>query len=123
MTFKLNGNPLPYREFKTVKGAWSDYKQELLRRVIDLENQMDSAGAQFIGTPVHIDFTFSFDVKKGRSRKATMKHTERPCLEDLIKYVNAVAGKKLYIPESVISITARKQWTENPGTEFTIKRV
>jgi hypothetical protein len=120
MTYVLRGDPLPYREFKTVKNIWNEYKQEQLRRSIELERQMTTKS--MITGPVHIDYVFSFDVKKGQTRSLDVQHQSRPCVDDLIRYIHMLARERIYIPESVVSFSARKEYALEPGTQFIIRR-
>lgn len=121
MTFYIHGEPLPYREHKVIAGIWTDYKQEQLKRMIELESQMGDKKIRL--GPVHIDYVFSFDVMKGRKHKLTSRHTDRPALPDLIKYINAIAKDKLYDPESVVSFAAKKIYGLESVSSFTITPV
>jgi hypothetical protein len=118
MTYLVKGEPLPYREHKIIKGIWTDYKQEQLKRTIQLENQIDDRAVA--GGPVHVDFVFAFDLTVGRDKKLDSWHLERPTLDDLIRYINAISRNRIYIPERMISFTAKKCYSTEPHTEFTV---
>lgn len=122
MTYVISGEPLPLRDFKLIsRSVWSDYKEEQIIRALQLENQHNDR--PIIGGALKINFVFSFDVTKGRSRKITNKHTQRPCIEDLIRYINVLARDRVYIPESIVAVTACKQFSAHPCTEFTIEEL
>lgn len=121
MIYLLRGEPLAYREYKGYRAIWNDYKQEHLKRLIDLESQHGEKNP--IGGPIHIDYVFSFDVRAGRSHKITTRHTERPTIDDLIRFVNVLAKGRIFNPEAVVSFSARKIYSTEPHTSFTIRHI
>jgi Holliday junction resolvase RusA-like endonuclease len=122
MTYCISGEPLPFRDFKIHnRSIWTDYKETQVIRAIELENQ--HLDKPIIGGAIKLDIVFNFDVSKGRTRKITHHHTERPSIEDLIRYVNVLARDRLYIPENVVSVTATKRFSTKPCTEFKVEKV
>jgi hypothetical protein len=121
MVYTIVGEPQPYRDFKHNRSVWCDYKEEQVRRAISLENQ--HGDRKVIGGAIKLDVVFSFDVTKGRSRKISNHHTERPTLEDLVRYINILARDRIYIPESVVAINACKRFSIKPCTELTITKL
>ena len=120
-TYVLTGEPIAYRDFKAVKNTWDEWKQEQLRRSIELEQQMGEQ--KIMGGPVELEFVFSFDVTKGRQHTIESKHTHKPTIDDLIRYIHMLCRNKLYIPESVVSVKACKQYSNEATTQLTISKV
>ena len=117
---------------------WDPQKELKLITAISLRNQFEAQGIMtdltklknevIFHTPIHLDVIFYMPVPKTskiRMERAKEKyHFKRPDLDNLIKFVCDACMGVLYKDDSIIvSINAKKVYSSNARTVFTISEI
>jgi len=81
-----------------------------------------------LDVPVSIDITFFMPIPKSTSKKKQkllegQHHSKRPDLDNLIKHLNdSLEGICWTDDAKIVEVTARKVYSSEPRTEFSIRR-
>jgi Holliday junction resolvase RusA-like endonuclease len=107
--------------------TYNDQQTEEGRFILDLREQLRKSEHPFpipAGIPITMYITFNMPIPKSMSKKARAsnpKHTVKPDLDNLIKFVKDCCNGILWHDDSqVVSITARKQYWMDPSTAIEV---
>lgn len=128
-SYKLDGPPIPLRRPKLttfpVPHAYDSQKQ--VKAESQLELRFQHGYCKLIEGPISLEITFFMKIPASYSKKKKdalidQPHIKKPDLSNLIKYLEDVAQGIIFRDDAIIDkITAKKQYSDNPRTEFIIR--
>lgn len=127
--YVIYGDPIPLARARFGNRRVFDcQKTEKLVSALDLKRQ--HADTPIFEGPLHLDVTFFMYMPKSMNGKNKAKfinkpHFKKPDLDNLIKFINDICtNAELWKDDStVVSISAKKIYSETARTEFTIKEI
>ena len=129
MKYIIPGDPIPLARARIGYGyrkMYDSQRQAKTHSAIYLQSQQGPEPP--LSGPLHLDVTFFLKMPKLSPRKRKERnyiyHYYRPDLSNLIKFVEDVANKLLFLDDAQICcITSRKVYHEEPRTEFEILKI
>jgi Holliday junction resolvase RusA-like endonuclease len=127
-TFIIPGDPTPLARCRYGKGKFYDTQKNLkLVWGIHLRNQVPQELIELL--PLHdqaiiLEVIFHFKIPHCRINKSLegLPHIFRPDTSNLLKFVEDAATTILFNDDCILSdINAKKRYSANPRTEFTIQ--
>jgi Holliday junction resolvase RusA-like endonuclease len=124
----IPGDPTPLaRPRLSHRKVYDSQKNIKLCASITLQQQVNNA--PLLEGPLHLDVTFFMGIPKSISAKRriallTQPHIFKPDTDNLIKYICDICSGLLYYDDCIIAtITAKKIYSDEPRTEFTLKKI
>ena len=122
----INEKPIPQARPRVTRFTTYDPRknQKVWIRQLIHEQYNDT-----LSCPLEVDFKFFLPIPKSVSRKirermksGLIPHIKRPDIDNyLILYLNAMTGIVYSDDNQVYAVSAKKEYSENPRTEITIK--
>jgi Holliday junction resolvase RusA-like endonuclease len=124
MKYTLSGPPIPLARPRLSKGrVYNPQEKEMNAAEWELKFQ---APKEYLEGPISLDVTFYMPMattmsKRKKDHLIDQPHASRPDIDNLLKFL-LDAAKCLYKDDSQVStVIARKIYSDNPRTEFTIE--
>jgi len=109
-------------EVKTNKSIFNTCQHDTVKAKISIEGQHDER--PYYRGPLHLDAVFYFAESHHPNHKSYRYHLENPRLTQLLLFIEECAAKILYdSPAAIISMSAKKLYSDEPRTEFTLKEL
>lgn len=125
-SYILKGQPVPLARIGQNKNMRYDTQKSLkLISSITLQSQHNNEPL-FESVPLELSAIFYLEIPKTRAKKVAEEqwHHYRADLDNLVKYVCDCANRIIFRDDSLIcSIIAKKVYSSNPRTEFTIREL
>lgn len=128
MKYILKGKPIPLKRarFTSFPIPHVYDSQKLLKAESGLELRMQHGYSKLIDGPISLDVTFFMPIpttysKKKKASLMGQHHFKKPDLSNMIKYLEDVCIGIIFRDDStIVTITAKKIYSDIPRTEFTI---
>jgi Holliday junction resolvase RusA-like endonuclease len=128
MKYTLKGKPVPLKRprFSSVSTHKAYDPQTRLKEDSRIELRLQHGYTRLLTNPLRLNITFFMPIPSSISKKKQKEldktpHFKRPDLSNFIKYVEDVAQGIIFKDDSCITtINAKKVYSTNPRTEFTL---
>jgi Holliday junction resolvase RusA-like endonuclease len=124
----IPGKPIPLARPRHSKHSVYDPQKDIKEEVAWQLLRQRKKPFSLVG-PLELNATFYMPIPKSTSKKnraalANQPHPIKPDLDNLIKFILDVASGLLYKDDkSIAAITARKLYSEEPRTLFTLRKL
>jgi Holliday junction resolvase RusA-like endonuclease len=121
VVYVIEGDPIPLARSRHVN--YHVYDSQKKQKLISGLSLRDQHGERDLYEgPIHMDVTFF--MRQAVKTPQSGLHFYKPDLSNLLKFVEDVCTKVIYYDDCLIaSISAKKVYSTNPRTEFTIREL